>query len=433
MAYVAMTRARTQLLVVWVRSAGQEGAPLPCWLFGADAIHDSVDRFSDERLDLALSERGVPLLRRPLPDPLPQSQRWRSQPCEQPLGLGDTPGRIDRSWGRASYSAWISAPVDPVVHEQGRDPDPGAEECSLTGPDLWPEQGPLADFPRGAVAGDCLHRILEQVPFQAAEADDQATLDSSALDSLRADVIETELRRAGLDCKLQSMVMEGLDCVLKTPLGGPLAQLKLSQLGLKQRIHELSFDLPVSHVRTKDLVQAFRCSPDARFGGRYIDHLATLGVNSRGFLTGSIDLVFCDPQQSRWWVLDWKSNWIGERRSEGSPDRCGPRHYHQDAMQEQMIHHHYPLQAHLYLVALHRHLRWRLPDYNPERHLGGYVYAFLRGMPGDQLVSPEDSLSDSLGGDSLAVSPSVGPGRLVEPAPLERVLALDRALSEVER
>ena len=447
LAYVAMTRARNQLLVVWVRSAGQEGAPLPCWLFGADAIHDSVDRFSNERLDLALSERGVPLLRRPLPDPLTQSQRWRSQPCEQPLGLGDTPGRIDRSWGRASYSAWISAPVDPVVHEQGRDPDPGAEECSLTGPDLWPEQGPLADFPRGAVAGDCLHRILEQVPFQAAEADDQATLDSSALDSsaldssaldsLRADVIDTELRRAGLDCKLQSMVMEGLDCVLKTPLGGPLAQLKLSQLGLKQRIHELSFDLPVSHVRTKDLVQAFRCSPDARFGGRYIDHLATLGVNSRGFLTGSIDLVFCDPQQSRWWVLDWKSNWIGERRSEGSPDRCGPRHYHQDAMQEQMIHHHYPLQAHLYLVALHRHLRWRLPDYNPEQHLGGYVYAFLRGMPGDQLVSPEDfpsdSLGDSLGGDSLGVSPSVGPGRLVEPAPLERVLALDRALSEVER
>jgi exodeoxyribonuclease V beta subunit len=437
LAYVAMTRARTQLLVVWVRSAGQEGAPLPCWLFGADAIHDSVDRFSNERLDLALSERGVPLLRRPLPDPLTQSQRWRSQPCEQPLGLGDTPGRIDRSWGRASYSAWISAPVDSVVHEQGRDPDPGAEECSLTGPDLWPEQGPLADFPRGAVAGDCLHRILEQVPFQAAEADDQATLDSSRQDSLRADVIDTELRRAGLDCKLQSMVMEGLDCVLKTPLGGPLAQLKLSQLGLKQRIHELSFDLPVSHVRTKDLVQAFRCSPDARFGGRYIDHLATLGVNSRGFLTGSIDLVFCDPQQSRWWVLDWKSNWIGERRSEGSPDRCGPRHYHQDAMQEQMIHHHYPLQAHLYLVALHRHLRWRLPDYNPEQHLGGYVYAFLRGMPGDQLVSPEesseDSPSDSLGGDSLGVSPSVGPGRLVEPAPLERVLALDRALSEADR
>ena len=29
-------------------------------------------------------------------------------------------------------------------------------------------------------------------------------------------------------------------------------------------------------------------------------------------------------------------------------------------MESQMIHHHYPLQAHLYLVALHRHLLWRL-------------------------------------------------------------------------
>ena len=72
--------------------------------------------------------------------------------------------------------------MDPVVHEQGRDPDPGAEECSLTGPELWPDQGPLADFPRGAVAGDCLHRILEQIPFQAADADDPSLLDRSKLD-----------------------------------------------------------------------------------------------------------------------------------------------------------------------------------------------------------------------------------------------------------
>jgi exodeoxyribonuclease V beta subunit len=117
--------------------------------------------------------------------------------------------------------------------------------------------------------GIALHRILEQIPFQAAEADDpslldRSKLDRSELDSLREAVIDAELRRAGLDCNLQSMVMEGLDYVLKTPLGGPLEQLQLSQLGLKQRIHELSFDLPVGHVRTKDLVQAFRCSPNAR-------------------------------------------------------------------------------------------------------------------------------------------------------------------------
>ena len=206
-------------------------------------------------------------------------------------------------------------------------------------------------------------------------------------------MIAAELRRAGLDSDLGEMVLEGLDQVLQTPLGGPLAELALAEITPDQRLHELSFDLPVQQVRTADLVDAFRADPTARFGADYADALASLAVNSRGFLTGSIDLVFRDPRQSRWWVLDWKSNWIGERRAAGEADRCGPRHYHQQAMEEQMIQHHYPLQAHLYLVALHRHLRWRLPDYDPHRHLGGYVYCFLSGMPGTEQPGSEHQLS----------------------------------------
>ncbi|MED5469100.1 MAG: hypothetical protein VX542_02370, partial [Cyanobacteriota bacterium] len=77
--------------------------------------------------------------------------------------------------------------------------------------------------------------------------------------------------------------------------------------------------------------------------------------------------------------------------------------------------HHYPLQAHLYLVALHRFLRWRLPSYEPQRHLGGYVYVFLRGVPGDKAMNGR-SFSEPV------------PGLIVEPAPLERVLLLDRLL-----
>ncbi len=41
---------------------------------------------------------------------------------------------------------------------------------------------------------------------------------------------------------------------------------------------------------------------------------------------------------------------------------------------------HYPLQAVLYCVALHRYLRWRLPDYDPDTHFGGVLYLFVRGM-----------------------------------------------------
>ena len=36
----------------------------------------------------------------------------------------------------------------------------------------------------------------------------------------------------------------------------------------------------------------------------------------------------------------------------------------------------------LYTVALHRYLRWRLPEYDPERNLAGVLYLFVRGMVG---------------------------------------------------
>ena len=199
------------------------------------------------------------------------------------------------------------------------------------GDQSWSELGPLAAFPRGAAAGDCLHRILEQLPFQqpAPEA---------------AEMIEAELLRAGLDTAWGPAVQQGMQQMLATPLGGPLGTLSLDMLAPHRRLHELSFDLPVQRASTVDLIEAFRLEPQARFGADYIERLQLLQVCSRGFLTGSIDLVFSDhpdPQQARWWVLDWKSNWIGERDHDGRTLLCGPRHYDHAAMELQMLEHHY--------------------------------------------------------------------------------------------
>ena len=60
--------------------------------------------------------------------------------------------------------------------------------------------------------------------------------------------------------------------------------------------------------------------------------------------------------------------------------------YRRARMADAMLQAHYPLQALLYEVALHRFLRWRLPDYDPDRHLGGVLYLFLRGMCGPGVV-----------------------------------------------
>jgi exodeoxyribonuclease V beta subunit len=85
---------------------------------------------------------------------------------------------------------------------------------------------------------------------------------------------------------------------------------------------------------------------------------------------------------------------------------------------------HYLLQAHLYLVALHRYLGWRQPDYQPERDLGGYAYVFLRGAPGP--VAPQDWSAGAAGSHDI-------PGMVVECPPVGRLLALDGALAALGR
>ncbi|HEY9264925.1 MAG TPA: exodeoxyribonuclease V subunit beta, partial [Mycobacterium sp.] len=75
---------------------------------------------------------------------------------------------------------------------------------------------------------------------------------------------------------------------------------------------------------------------------------------------------------------DYKTNWLGE------PEKpLTSADYGNTRMAEAMLHSDYPLQALLYCVVLHRFLRWRQPGYQPEHHLGGVLYLFVRGMCGE--------------------------------------------------
>jgi exodeoxyribonuclease V beta subunit len=57
-------------------------------------------------------------------------------------------------------------------------------------------------------------------------------------------------------------------------------------------------------------------------------------------------------------------------------------HYRPQALLAEMYRHHYALQALLYTAALHRFLRWRVRGYDPDVHLAGVAYLFVRGMTG---------------------------------------------------
>jgi exodeoxyribonuclease V beta subunit len=126
----------------------------------------------------------------------------------------------------------------------------------------------------------------------------------------------------------------------------------------------------------------------------------------RGFLTGSIDLVFRIAARDvgappRFGIVDYKTNWLG-----ALDEPLTTFHYGRAALAAEMERAHYGLQALLYAVALHRYLRWRLPGYQGDRDLAGVHYLFIRGM-----VGPETPVLD---GARCGVFSWRPPGALVE-------------------
>ena len=103
--------------------------------------------------------------------------------------------------------------------------------------------------------------------------------------------------------------------------------------------------------------------------GDYADALRRLPFAPlEGFLRGFIDLVF--EHGGRFYVIDYKSNYLGP----------SPSDYVERALVPAMMQHHYILQYHIYVVALHRYLRRRVRNYDYDVHFGGVFYLFVRGM-----------------------------------------------------
>ena len=153
------------------------------------------------------------------------------------------------------------------------------------------------------------------------------------------------------------MLQDMLAQVLHTALPGGAV---LAQVTPARRLVELEFDLPVPSLGATALAQALR-----QHG--YASPMLTFS-QLRGHLRGFIDLVF--EHAGRFYVLDWKSNHLGDTPADYGPPSLAR------AMDRQGYH----LQYLLYCVALHRTLAQRLPDYDYETHFGGVLYLFVRGV-----------------------------------------------------
>jgi exodeoxyribonuclease V beta subunit len=310
---------------------------------------------------------------------------------------------LDRTWARTSYSGLtaglhdhpgaghgevVSEPEVPGVVDE---PVPGADEVepgadgasapdapATRGVDEAHQQSPMAGLPAGAAFGTLVHGVLEEMDFASAD--------------LRGDLV-TACQDAGSERFLGVRAADLADALLPsllTPLGPLAGDRRLCDVAEVDRLDELNFELPLvggdlaTGVATlgqiADLLRDHLPEGDPLVA--YPEDLASpllAARQMRGFLAGSIDVVLRLSEQggpSRYVVADYKTNWLG-----GEPTVTA-WHYRPEAMTRAMRAAHYPLQALLYSVALHRFLRWRQPGYDPAVHLGGVLYLFLRGMCG---------------------------------------------------
>ena len=264
--------------------------------------------------------------------------------------------------------------------------------------DGTPVYAPLGVLKAGTAFGTFVHGVLEEVDFEA-----------SPLEGAIAESVAKQARRTGLDLETLApaglngpqLLVDGLCAAIHTPLGPLFAGASLAQLQRADRLDELGFDMRIgtegTHATVRDIGRlVVDHLPDGHLLGPWADALAggSIYVELSGFLTGSIDLVarvHHDDAPDTFVVADYKTNRLTKR---GSTQVTAD--YRPERMAEGMVEHHYPLQALLYAAALHRYLRWKLPNSTGPTLVSGAAYLFVRGMTGPEVAMTGDGLPNGV-------------------------------------
>ena len=370
--YVALTRARERCVVTWTKIRSTENAPLTWLLYGRESASEAAD--AKTVVKIVGDAKGL------------SPERWRAglddleERCSAEIGIVDmnldyespsigrpasAPAELDvRRLGRelarvrqmSSYSALArSAGVaeSPDDHETVEQPDRDEaetteeeEEATTAGESVRN----VLTFPAGRRVGNCLHRIFERL--------DQGE-EESVEDACRESLARYRIDPQWVDVA-QSMVANTRATTLAAA-HGPGVGKGFRLQDLERPVPEMEFHLPLEGLDRRRLGEAL-----ADHG--YDNPFAGSRSNFEGYLRGFIDLVA--GHDGVWYVLDYKSNWLGNRAED----------YRPASISKAMRDHRYPLQYLLYLVALHRHLAIRMPAYDYDQHIGGAFYLFLRGI-----------------------------------------------------
>ena len=360
--YVAMTRAVHALHVYWVQRKDfhADGAPTDARACEVAAI-DLLVAHAQLRLGLVPGEAALPGLAARLAGVAVATARDGGRtiyeaptPPRREYAIQAPPPALRAFEWQHSFSAIARGATAATAIEAGAADEGGDGEASLA---LAPEGNDprlLALQPlRGPRFGDAVHGMFEHAA--------PGPLWPAQRGLVVRELMARALRVASTsDADIVEEVARMVDRSRRTDLGEGL---RLADVGVEARVSEFEFQLPLRHVS----VARMRALCEAHGHADAVP--ATLDAQRlNGMLAGFVDLVF--EWRGRYHVLDYKTNWLGA-------DVAG---YRGAGLEAAMRAHHYPLQALLYSVAVHRYLGQRLHDYEPARHLGESWYLFVRAL-----------------------------------------------------
>ena len=362
LAYVALTRARVAAFTAWayvnLNVKTSVFSPL-AWLFLRDASMTRPEdlagidpRSADACLDRLAAHSagtiGVEMLEAGQPD----IDTARLPGKAVALFGPQFDGVIDRRHETLSYSRLFGGNMHAPVADH--DESQRGEAVAVVDDRDADDATPIPQWPRGAAFGNCVHKILETVPF--------AELASAVVHATLARIARDE----GYDAGDVRMIASMLRATVTTPLPGMSSPFTLAGLARSEALSELEFLVPLPGARLDALDAILADVPEhARAAGELVRRRREVA----GLMTGFIDLVL--RHDGLYYVVDYKTNLLGASAADYAPSRLAAA----------VRAHDYDLQYLIYLVALQRFLRARLgSDYAYDTHVGGALYLFVRGL-----------------------------------------------------
>ncbi len=314
---------------------------------GSVHIAWSEDGWAWPRVDYCADPAPVNGARRALAPP--PSPPFESRYSFSALALRHVGASVEEAAGDEDVDAY-----DPLAHA---DPlaNPAASPDRDTSEPVHPDLVALGAI-KGADFGNALHAIFEQRRIGRSMSGQHDLVRGCLLDAgVRLGEMPLDVLVPRVATRMQSTLEASL-------LPDATPALRLSALPAAHLRAEMEFNYLLGEVSLQRLRDACAAhgEPD----------LVPSGSERvlRGLMNGKIDLVL--QHGERFHVLDYKSNFLGERLADYAPA----------ALHAAMDDHDYRFQALLYTVAVDRYLRQRQPGYRRAQHLGEAIYLFVRAV-----------------------------------------------------